>query len=79
MQETRQHLEKFTKEKMATLDRNCSGSSKIEQSFSEASKSAATFTATVAQMEKRLKDLTKFIAQADLEVKNDLQGLDSKN
>lgn len=78
IKETRQHLEKFAKDKLASLEKSCSGSSKLEHNFTDASKTAATIAATVSLMDKRLKDLSKYTTQADLDVKHELLGLDKK-
>ena len=76
--ETRQHLENFAKDKLASLEKNCNGSSKLEHYFIDASKTAVIIAATVSLMDKRLKDISKYAIQADLDVKHELLGLDKK-
>lgn len=79
MTETRQHLENFAKEKLATFEKIGDGSSKLEHSLVDASSAISTIATTVSLMDKRLKDISKFAAQADLNVKSELQGLDQKS
>ena len=78
LKETRHHLEVYAKDKMATLDRNCSNSSSIEATFAKVIEELNSATAATALMDKRLKDISKYVAQVDIDTKNDLQGLDSK-
>lgn len=55
-----------------------SQSDSIESALLGITKSASNFSAKVSQMEKKLKDFSKFISQVDLDTRNELQNFDPK-
>ena len=79
IKETRRHCEAFTGEKMIAMEKCMSQSNGIECALLEVSKSASNFSLKIGQMEKRLKEFSKFITQVDQDTKNELQNFDSKS
>ena len=78
VKDTRRHCEVFTGEKMIVMEKCMSKWSSIESACLDASKSASNSSVKVSQMEKKLKDFSKFMTQVDLDTKNELQNFDSK-
>jgi uncharacterized protein YabN with tetrapyrrole methylase and pyrophosphatase domain len=79
VKDTRRHCEVFTGEKMIVMEKCVSKWSSIESACLDASKSASNSALKVSQMEKKLKDFSKFMTQVDLDTKNELQNFDSKS
>lgn len=64
---------------MIVMEKCVSKWSSIESACLDASKSASNSALKVSQMEKKLKDFSKFMTQVDLDTKNELQNFDSKS
>lgn len=63
---------------MIVMEKCMSQSDSIESALLGITKSASNFSAKVSQMEKKLKDFSKFISQVDLDTRNELQNFDPK-
>lgn len=76
IKETRQHLDSFTKEKLTFLERHSQQTSKMEVVLQGSLQAASAISTRISQMDKSLKDISKYVTEVNAEIKSDLQALD---